>query len=266
MARGRFDPDEIVHAPDPGRTAYDAALVPLQNRLAAIQRAYWLQGRSAAIVFEGRDAAGKGGTIRRMSMVMDPRGFRVWPIGAPDGQDARRHYLARFWDRVPERGAIAVFDRSWYGRVLVERVEGFASADEWGRAFDEINAFEAQLIADGTRVVKLFLHIDRDEQYKRLLRRARNPAKRWKLSVEDFRNRSKWATYEDAIAEMFARTHTKAAPWRIVGADAKRAARLEALTHIADTLENGVTLEPPPLGTEISRLARDLFGDDAKNL
>jgi len=170
---------------------YHRELDKVQKRLRLIQQAYLKSGNSAAIVFEGWDAAGKGGTIRCMSSVLDPRGFKVWPISAPRQYYLERHYLARFFERLPPNGAISVFDRSWYGRVLVERVEGLADRKEWQRAYNEINEFERALHDHGTRVIKIFLHISPDEQLGRFRDRVLDPTKRWKLSYEDFRNRKK---------------------------------------------------------------------------
>ena len=174
---------------------YRRELAHIQQRIRRIQQAYLKSGNSAAIVFEGWDAAGKGGTIRCMSAVLDPRGFKVWPIAAPRKYYLERHYLARFFERLPPRGAISVFDRSWYGRVLVERVEGLASAADWRRAYREINDFERALTDHGTRVIKIFLHISPEEQLRRFRDRVLDPTKRWKLSYEDFRNRKKWDAY-----------------------------------------------------------------------
>ncbi len=201
------------------RDAYDKALGKLQTRLKQIQQAYLHTGDVGIVVFEGWDAAGKGGTIRRMSAVLDPRGFKVWPISAPRPHELEHHYLDRFWRRLPARGEIAVFDRSWYGRVLVERVEGYAGKKEWRRAYDEINRFEEMLADDGVRIVKIFLNLSRDEQLHRFQERLENPLKRWKLSYEDFRNRKKWQEYEEAADQMLARTHTDFAPWLVVPAD-----------------------------------------------
>jgi polyphosphate kinase 2 (PPK2 family) len=177
---------------------YLRELARVQEWLRQIQQAYLKSGHSAAIVFEGWDAAGKGGTIRCKSPVLDPRGFKVWPISAPRQYYLDRHYLLRSFERLPPRGAISVFDRSWYGRVLVERVEGLASQPEWRRAYKEINKFERALTDHATRVVKVFLHITPDEQLRRFRDRVLNPAKRWKLSYEDFRNRKKWSAHKQA--------------------------------------------------------------------
>ncbi|MEC5324715.1 MULTISPECIES: polyphosphate kinase 2 family protein [unclassified Aurantimonas] len=232
---------------------YEPRLEAVQTRFRQIQQAYLHTKDEAVIVFEGWDAAGKGGAIRRMASVMDPRGFRVWPIGAPSAEELARHYLARFWERLPAKGEIAVFDRSWYGRVLVERVEGFAEEAEWRRAYEEINQFEAMLTDAGTRIAKVFLYIDRDEQLERFEKRLRDPLKRWKLSFEDFRNRDKWDQYEEAVNDMLERTDTTAAPWQVISANHKKYARVTALTGIADRLANGVDLSPRPLDSELER-------------
>ncbi|SDB53419.1 polyphosphate kinase 2 family protein [Bauldia litoralis] len=238
---------------------YEAELDKQQTKLRQIQQAYLGSGQSAVIVMEGWDAAGKGGTIRRMSAVLDPRGFKVWPIAAPRHYHLERHYLLRFWERLPPNGAIAVFDRSWYGRVLVERVEGFASPSEWGRAFDEINDFERLLTDDRMRVLKFFLHISPEEQLKRFEARLRDPMKRWKLSYEDFRNRKKWDDYEDATNEMLDRTSTKRAPWHVIAANDKKWARIQILKTITSELAKGMDLDPAPLDEKVEEAAAALF-------
>ena len=243
------------------RKDYEKKLAKVQKRLRQIQQAYLFTGDSAAIVFEGWDAGGKGGTIRRMSAVLDPRGFKVWPIAAPRRYHLERHYLTRFWERLPPDGAISVFDRSWYGRVLVERVEGFATESAWHRAYDEINEFEKMLIDDGRRIVKFFLHVTPEEQLHRFERRLNDPMKRWKLSYEDFRNRDKWEQYEDAINDMVERTSTEHAPWHLVPANSKKWARIQILTLIADTLSEGVTLGPRPIDEKVQRAAHDALGE-----
>jgi polyphosphate kinase 2 (PPK2 family) len=156
------------------RDAYERRLKTLQQKLTAIQQAYLFSGQNAVLVFEGWDAAGKGGAIRRITAALDPRGCKVWPIGAPRAYHAERHYLTRFWEKLPPRGGVAIFDRSWYGRVLVERVEGYAPPKRWRAAYDEINQFEDLLIADGVRVVKIFLYISKDEQLRRFKDRLRD--------------------------------------------------------------------------------------------
>ena len=248
------------------KAAYFKELHTLQLKLQRIQQAYLFTGDSAVIVFEGWDAAGKGGTIRRMSAVLDPRGFKVWPIAAPRAFEKERHYLFRFWERLPPNGAIAVFDRSWYGRVLVERVEGMAAKHEWERAYDEINEFERFMLDDGTRVVKLFLHITEDEQLRRFEERLRNPLKRWKLSYEDFRNRRNWAQYEQAVEDMVARTSTRGAPWHVIPANDKKYARIACMRILTKTLAAKVDLSPPPLDERAVDEAKAVFGLDPQAL
>jgi AMP-polyphosphate phosphotransferase len=253
---GRLGKVEHVHAPEDWKAREEA----LQLRLSQILIAYHRQKRSAVIVLEGWDAAGKGGLIKRLTSELDPRYFEVIPVSAPNEMEREQHYLARFWAQFPADGDWSIFDRSWYGRVLVERVEGFAETREWARAYDEINAMEAALWADGTRVVKLFLHTSEAEQDKRLIDRLEQPWKRWKVSAEDFRNRASRAAYLEAYEEMFARTDTPHAPWHIIGANHKKHARLEGLAIIADRLADGVDLTDPPLDPELRALAEAELG------
>lgn len=234
-----------------GRKAYKIALKELQSSLTALQQTYLFSGHKAVIVFEGWDAAGKGGAIRRMSAALDPRSFKVWPIGAPRHYYLDRHYLLRFMDRLPPTGAVSVFDRSWYGRVLVERVEDLTPEDRWRAAYGEICSFERMLLDDGTRLVKLFFHITPDEQLARFEQRLRDPLKRWKLTYEDFRNRERWQDYAQAIDEMLARTSTEAAPWHVIPANDKRFARISALRHIVRGLSDGVQVAPVVPGREV---------------
>ncbi|WP_417515294.1 polyphosphate kinase 2 family protein [Minwuia sp.] len=241
------------------KDVYREQLSALQHRLRTIELAYRRDGLRALIVFEGWDAAGKGGTIRRLVAEMDPRGFQVWPIAAPRPQFQGRHYLERFWSRLPEPGILSIFDRSWYGRVLVERVEGLATEDEWRRAYDEINGFESMLTADDVRIVKLFIHISEDEQAARFKARLDDPWKRWKLTVEDFRNSARREPYETAIDDMLARTSSVRAPWHVVPGEQKRYARIDALTHVADCLGRGVDLNPPDVDPDVAELARQRF-------
>ena len=188
------------------------------------------------IVLEGWDAAGKGGVIRRMHWPLDPRGLKVWPISAPTPEELDHHYLYRFWTRLPKSGQLVIFDRSWYGRVLVERIEGYATKTEWQRAYAEINEFERMLGDDGVRLVKIFLHITPEEQLARFRARFNDPLKRWKLSVEDLRNRARWADYEVAIEEMFQRTSTVRRPWIVIPGNSKPYARLAAIDAIVKRL------------------------------
>lgn len=239
---------------------YEESLKDLQRLMLRIQQAYFHQRLRALIVFEGWDAAGKGGAIRRLTENLDPRGIRVYPIGAPTAEDQGRHYLFRFFANLPIPGAMSVFDRSYYGRVLVERVEGFATEAQWQRAYQEINEFERLLIDDGVRVVKLFLHIDADEQLKRFEQRLKDPVKRWKLTAEDIRNRQQWPAYETAIDDMFAKTSTEAAPWHVIPANHKWFARVTALRVITEHLANGIDLTPPPIDKELIRAAEMQLG------
>jgi polyphosphate kinase 2 (PPK2 family) len=237
---------------------YERRLKQLQLRLLALQQAYMRQGRRAIVVLEGWDTAGKGGLIRRMSARLDPRHFQVWPIGPPSAEDQGRHYLYRFWARLPAPGSIAVFDRSWYGRVLVERVEALADKTEWRRAYDEINAFEAMLSDDGVRLAKLFLHISPAEQLRRFRERLASPYKRWKLTADDLRNRARWDDYAAAADEMFARTHTRRAPWHAVPAEHKWYGRVAGLECILRILGRGVDTAPPAADRRIAGAIRRL--------
>jgi polyphosphate kinase 2 (PPK2 family) len=212
------------------------------------------------IAFEGMDAAGKGGAIRRISWALDPRSLKVFPIAAPNEIEKKQHYLQRFWTRMPGKGQLSIFDRSWYGRVLVERVEGFATPTEWKRAYKEINEFERHLTDSGTRVIKIFLHINKDEQLRRFEERLRNPLKRWKLSYEDFRNRDKWDQYVTAIEDMFDKTSTKYAPWHVIQGDNKPAARLEAIKIIIDAMSKGLSIGEPPIDPKVVKIVRQEFG------
>ena len=190
------------------------------------------EGVPVVICFEGWDAAGKGGAIKRFVEKLDPRGYVVVPIAAPTGPEATHHYLWRFWTRMPEKGQIVIFDRSWYGRVLVERVEGFCSKPAWQRAYGEINEFEKTLVDEGTRMFKFFLHIDKKEQLQRFHEREKSPYKKWKITPDDWRNRKKWDKYEACYEDMFEKTDTKTAPWTIVPANCKRFARLAVIKTV----------------------------------
>jgi polyphosphate kinase 2 (PPK2 family) len=193
-------------------------------------------GPPFCIVFEGWDASGKGGAIKRLVDPLDPRHVRVASIAAPTADELRHHWLARFWPLLPGQGGMAVLDRSWYGRVLVERVEGFASARAWKRAYDEINAFEQMLHEEHLVLVKFWLHISEAEQLERFESRRDNPLKAWKLTDEDWRNRAKRAAYEAAVDDMLERTSTPHAPWTVVEAESKRFARVKVAETVADRL------------------------------
>lgn len=239
---------------------YAADMAALQDRLARIQAAHIMHGCQTVILFEGWDAAGKGGIIQRLCAEWDPRWFEVWPIGALTEEEKARHFLYRFWKRLPGKRDIAVFDRSWYGRVAVERVEGFASERDWQRGYDEINEFEAQLTESGTNILKLFVHVTQEEQDRRLAARLDDPWKRWKTGADDYRNRARRADYLKAYADMFDRTDTRWAPWTVIDGNGKKAARIAALTHIADTLERRVPMVPLPRDAHVEALAQEAFG------
>ena len=243
------------------RETYEERLSDLQKALLALQQAYRRADANAVIVFEGWDAAGKGGAIRRLAQAYDPRGLKVWPIAAPRPYFKERHYLARFWEKLPPDGTVAVFDRSWYGRVLVERVEGYATEAEWRRAYREIRDFEQLLTDDGARVIKFFLHISPKEQLERFEARLKDPIKRWKLTADDFRNRAKWEAYAEAIDEMFERTHTDAAPWLLIPAENKKYARIAVIEAVLERLSAGLELDPAPIDDELAAMARAHLGD-----
>ena len=192
------------------------------------------------IVYEGWDAAGKGGNIRRLTEKMDPRGYEVIPISAPNDIEKAHHYLWRFWTEFPKAGHVTIFDRSWYGRVLVERVEGFCSEAEWKQAYHEINEMEENFEHFGTAIVKFWVHIDPKEQLNRFQARKENSRKKWKLNEEDWRNREKWKPYEQAVEEMFLRTHTSHAPWTIIEGNCKRYARIKALDVVIAAIEKKI--------------------------
>ncbi|MEO8359626.1 MAG: polyphosphate:AMP phosphotransferase [Vicinamibacteria bacterium] len=216
---------------------YDRTLARLQGQLSKLSRAAWEKKVSSVLVFEGWDAAGKGGTVRRLTSAMDARLYRVVPIAAPTDEERARQYLWRFWRHIPRAGRVTIFDRSWYGRVLVERVEGFAREDEWRRAFQEINEFEDQLVDHGMMVTKFWVHISKDEQLRRFKERQKTEFKQYKITDEDWRNRKQWDAYESAINEMIVRTGTRGAPWVIVAGNDKRYARIQVLETVCRRLE-----------------------------
>jgi polyphosphate kinase 2 (PPK2 family) len=196
------------------------------------------------IIFEGWDASGKGGAIKRVTEKLDPRGYVVYSIAAPKGDDATHHYLWRFWRRLPECGQIAIFDRSWYGRVMVERIEGFCEEDEWKRAYREINQFERQLVDFGTILLKFWIHISKDEQLRRFESRSGDKLRSWKLTEEDWRNREKWDLYAQAVEDMILKTSTLSAPWTIVEGDSKDYARIKVLKTLVEQLSKSLDYDP----------------------
>ena len=222
------------------REEYDKELDKLQERLLNLEYRLYKARLPAVVMYEGWDAAGKGGNIRRLTRGLDPRGYEVIPIAAPTAEELSHHYLWRFWKHVPKAGHIAIFDRSWYGRVLVEPIEGFCTEAEWKRAYQEINEFERQLAEYGTVLVKFWLQIDREEQLRRFHDRQNTPAKQWKITDEDWRNREKWKQYGACVVEMLERTSTSYAPWTILEANCKLYARIKALRTVADAIERGL--------------------------
>jgi polyphosphate kinase 2 (PPK2 family) len=239
---------------------YKRDLAALQDELERIQVAHIVHHRAAVVMFEGWDAAGKGGIIQRLTAQWDQRNYEVFPIAAPTAAEQAHDFLWRFRTRLPDPGNIVVFDRSWYGRVLVERVEGYATRAQWRRSYDQINRFEEKLIAAGTTLVKIFVHVGQEEQDKRLEARLDDPWKRWKTGLDDFRNRAKRPEYLAAMHEMFERTDTTTAPWHVIDGNDKKAARIKALTVIADALSANVPMQPPLLDPEVERVARAALG------
>jgi polyphosphate kinase 2 (PPK2 family) len=216
---------------------YESSVAQLQAKLNRLARKLKRRDKSAILVFEGPDAAGKGGAIRRITWALDARSYRLIPIAAPSDEERAHHYLWRFWRHLPRRGKLTIFDRSWYGRVLVERVEGFASEAEWQRAYQEINEFERELWRSDVVLVKYWLHISPEEQLKRFEERKQNPAKRYKITAEDYRNREQANQYEAAAAEMISRCSPPEAPFTLVEANDKRFARVKVLQTLCARLE-----------------------------
>lgn len=225
------------------RGEYEEQLPRLQNRLRELQYELYKVRRPMVIVFEGQDAAGKGGCIRRLTQRLDPRGYQVAPTASPNDWERAHHYLWRFWTAFPKAGHIGIYDRSWYGRVLVERVEGFARDEEWRRAYGEINEMEDQWSRYGTIIVKFWLQTDQEEQLARFTERQQNPEKNWKITAEDWRNREKWPQYEEAAEEMMLRTSTTFAPWTIIEANDKLYARIKVLRKAVGAVERALSLK-----------------------
>ncbi|MBD3322431.1 MAG: phosphate--AMP phosphotransferase, partial [Chitinivibrionales bacterium] len=197
----------------------------------------YMQRIPVIIAYEGWDAAGKGGNIRRLTQELDPRGYEVVPVAAPNDIEKAHHYLWRFWQQIPKAGHITIFDRTWYGRVLVERIEGFCQKEEWKRAYREINEMEDHFTNFGTVLLKFWIHIDSEEQLRRFNSRRQTPHKQWKITKEDWRNREKWDEYKNAVEEMIFRTSTPAAPWIIVESNCKWYARIKVLDTVIREIE-----------------------------
>lgn len=220
--------------------AYEEKYKKLRKRLGELQLKLYEKKISTIVAFEGWDAGGKGGAIKRLTAGLDPLGYMVNPVRAPNDWEKRFHYLWRFWQHIPAPGETAIFDRTWYGRVLVERVEGFATVQQWRRAYQEINDMEAQWAKQGFIVQKFWMQIDKDEQYDRFKARETDPDKTWKITEEDWRNRDKWGDYEAAVNEMLYRTDTKEAPWTVVEAKSKFYARIKVMETMIKRMEQAL--------------------------
>lgn len=242
---------------------YKDALGKQQEKLFHVQQSYFHQKKRALVVFEGWDASGKGGAIRRITEKLDPRGVSVFPVAKPAKEDQDKHFLYRFWQHIPSPGTLKIFDRSHYGRVLVERVDQLIDEKTYKRSYDEINAFEKTLSDSGVRIIKLFMHISPKEQRERFEERLHNPFKRWKLTEEDLHNRKLRKEYVKAVNEMFERTHTSYAPWRIINGEYKWQARVDVLDTIVARLSEGVDISPPPLDENlIAQASKQLDVDE----
>lgn len=219
---------------------YRKELHELQKKLGELHNKLYRKKVPVIIAYEGWDAAGKGGNIKRIAEALDPRGFEVHPIASPEPHEKARHYLWRFWNRLPKTGHIAIFDRTWYGRVMVERLEGFCNENEWQRAYNEINEFEKELSDWGAVIIKFWVQIDKDTQLARFTDRQNTPGKQWKITDEDWRNREKWDLYEGAVNEMLRKTNTAYAPWHVLESNDKKYARIKALKIVVKAIEQAL--------------------------
>lgn len=231
---------EIALDPVVEEKEYKEELDKLQSQLKELHNRLYRKKVPVVILYEGWDAAGKGGNIKRITEALDPRGFEVHPIASPEPYEKARHYLWRFWTKLPKTGHIAIFDRSWYGRVMVERLEGFCSENDWKRAYNEMNEFEKELHDWGAVIIKFWVQIDKDTQLERFTMRQNTPEKQWKITDEDWRNREKWDAYEIAVNEMIQKTSTSYAPWHILESVDKKYARLKALKIVIRELEKAL--------------------------
>ncbi len=232
MPKERLHLDALDQSKSITQEEYKTKLRTLQLELLSMQLQLLEKKIPVIFLMEGPDAAGKGGTIKRVFERLDPRLLSVHSINKPTEEEFARHYMWRFWTKIPARGRTAVLDRSWYGRVLVERVEGFCSTDAWKRAYEEINQFEKMLIDDGTVLIKVWLHITKDEQLERFKRREADPYKHWKIGDEDWRNRKSWDEHIEAAEDMFEKTSTDLAPWTVIPANYKWYARVKTLKTV----------------------------------
>lgn len=253
--------DKIKMIDDPlDDETYLRRLKKLQRRMLDLQIHHQQTGGRVMIGIDGWDAAGKGGFIQRLILGLEPRSTHVWRIGAPTPEEQGRHYLWRFWQRLPAPRNWAIFDRTWYGRVLVERIEGFCTKAEWKRAYHEINEFERELVDDGVRIVKLLVHVSEKEQKRRIIERLEKPYKRHKLGLEDFRNIAKRRQYLEAYDEMLEKTDTNHAPWHVIASDDKRHARLAGLQIVTQALGDGVKSAPQQLDPQVAAAAFKMWG------
>lgn len=219
---------------------YKTELKKLQSELGELHNRLYRKRIPVIITYEGWDAAGKGGNIKRITEALDPRGYEVHPIASPEPHEKARHYLWRFWTRLPKSGHIAIFDRTWYGRVMVERLEGFCSENDWRRAYNEINEFEKELKEWGAVIIKFWVQIDKDTQLERFEERQNTPEKQWKITEEDWRNREKWDDYEVAVDEMLQKTNTSFAPWHVLESVDKKYARIKALKIVIEEIQKAL--------------------------
>lgn len=242
MAKDRIKLDDLDQSCSLEQDDYKKQLKKYQLELLNMQLLLREQKKNVVIVMEGPDAAGKGGAIKRVVERLDPRLCRVYSVVKPTPEEYQHHYMWRFWNKLPPYGQLAIFDRSWYGRVLVERVEKFCTEAEWKRAYGEINEFERQLTDDGSIVIKIYLHISKDEQLDRFKRREADPYKHWKISDEDWRNRRHWSDHNAAAEDMFEKTSTPNAPWIVIPANYKWYARVKVVKSVAETLKASLKL------------------------
>jgi AMP-polyphosphate phosphotransferase len=254
-----LDKLEMIDSPIDDDT-YERRQKKLQRRLLDLQVHHIRTGGRVLIGLDGWDAAGKGGLIERIVVGLEPKSLHVWRIGPPTPDEQGRHYLWRFWQRLPPPGNWAIFDRTWYGRVLVERIEGFCDKAAWKRAYHEINQFEHELVDDGARIVKILVHVSAEEQKKRMIDRLKKPYKHYKVGLEDFRNIAKRKQYLEAYKDMLDKTDTDHAPWHVIATDDKRQARLRGLEILVEEIGRGVKITEPDLDPAIAEAALKLWG------
>jgi len=254
-----LDKIEMIEGPIDEKD-YEHEVAKLQNRLLDLQVDHLRTGGRVIIGIDGWDAAGKGGLIERIVGGLEPKATQVWRIGPPTAEEQGRHYLWRFWQRLPAPGNWAIFDRTWYGRVLVERIEGLCSVEAWKRAYHEINEFERELTDDGVRIVKILVHVSAEEQKRRMIDRLNKPHKHYKIGLEDFRNIVKRKEYLEAYNDMLERTDTDHAPWHVIASDIKEHARLKGLRIIDKEVGKGMEVPEQPLDPKIAEAAFKLWG------